>query len=58
MPKSEVAESKWQMPKLQVQIKSKAQMTKFSKEEKVLTLNHFGIHLAFACLPVGRYFDI
>jgi hypothetical protein len=45
--KSEVAESKCQMPKLQVQIKSKAQMTKFSKEEKVLTLNHFGIHLAF-----------
>jgi hypothetical protein len=35
------------MSKLKVQIKSKAQMTKFSKEEKVLVLSHFSIHLAF-----------
>ncbi len=38
-------------------MKSKAQMTKL-KREKVLTLIHFGIHLTFACLPVGRDFDI
>jgi len=30
-----------------VQMKSKAQMRKFHKKEKVLTLSHFGIHLAF-----------
>jgi hypothetical protein len=35
------------MPKLQVQIKPKAQMRKFSKEERLLTLSHFGIRLAF-----------
>jgi len=38
------------MSKLKVQMKSKAQMTKFNKKEKVLTLSRFGIHLAFACL--------
>jgi hypothetical protein len=35
------------MSKLKVQIKSKAQKTKSSKEGKVLTLRHFNIHLAF-----------
>ena len=39
-----------QMSKLKVQMKSKAQMTKFENKENVLTLNHFGIHLTFACL--------
>jgi hypothetical protein len=39
------------MSKDKVQIKSKTQMTKFNIKEKVLTLSHFGIHLAFACLP-------
>jgi len=29
------------MSKLKVQMKSKAQMTKINKKEKVLTLNHF-----------------
>jgi len=38
------------MSKLKVQMKSKAQMTKFENKENVLTLNHFGIHLTFACL--------
>jgi hypothetical protein len=46
-----------QMSNVKVQMKSKAQMTKL-KREKVLTLIHFGIHLTFACLPVGRDFDI
>jgi hypothetical protein len=35
------------MSKLKVQMKSKAQMKKFDKKEKVLTLGHFSIHLAF-----------
>jgi hypothetical protein len=43
------------MSTFKVQAKSKAQMT---NEKKVLTLTYFGIHLAFACLPVGRDFDI
>jgi hypothetical protein len=34
----------------QVQMKSKVQITKFNKKEKLLTLSHFDIHLAFACL--------
>jgi hypothetical protein len=38
-------------------MKSKAQMTKFKKEE-VLALGRFDVHLTFACLPVGRDFDI
>jgi predicted glycoside hydrolase/deacetylase ChbG (UPF0249 family) len=45
------------MSKLKVQMKSKAQMTKL-KKGKGLTLNHFDIHLTFACLPVDRDFDI
>jgi len=36
-----------QMSKLKVQMKSKAQMTKSSGKEKLLTLSYFGIHLAF-----------
>jgi hypothetical protein len=36
------------MSKFKVQMKSKAQMTKFDQKEKVLELSHFGIHLAFA----------
>ncbi len=35
------------MSNTKVQIKSEAQMTKFKAREKVLTLVHFGIHLAF-----------
>jgi len=31
-------------------MKSKAQMPKFKTKQNVLTLSHFGIHLAFACL--------
>jgi len=27
-------------------------------DKKVLTLNYFDIPLSFACLPVGRNFDI
>jgi len=38
------------MSKLKVQMKSKAQMTKFNNKENVLALSHFGIHLTFACL--------
>jgi hypothetical protein len=30
-----------------IQMKYKAQMPEFSKKETVLTLSHFGIHLAF-----------
>jgi len=45
------------MSKLKVQIKSKVQMTELIKEE-LLTFGFFGIHLTFACLPVGRDFDI
>jgi len=36
------------MSKFKVQMKSKVQMTNL--EERGLTLGHFGIHLAFACL--------
>jgi hypothetical protein len=39
------------MSKLKVQIKSKAQMSKIFVLE-------FDIDLTFACLPVGRDFDI
>jgi hypothetical protein len=42
--------------KLKVQVKSKVQMTKLNK--KALILRRLGIHFAFACLPVGRDFDI
>jgi hypothetical protein len=35
-------------------MESKVQLKKFNKKEKVLTLGHFGIHLAFACLPKPR----
>jgi hypothetical protein len=45
------------MSKLKVQIKLKVQMTELTKE-KILTFCHFVIHLTFACLPVGRDFDI
>jgi hypothetical protein len=45
------------MSKLKVQMEFKGQMTKL-KKKKVLALSYFGIHLAFACLPVGRDFDI
>ena len=38
-------------------MKSKARMANVKKGDKVLTLSHFGIHLTFACLPVGRDFD-
>jgi hypothetical protein len=43
------------MSKLKVQMKFKGQMTKL-KKKKVLALSYFGIHLEFACLPVGRDF--
>jgi hypothetical protein len=42
------------MSKLKVQMKFKAQMTKFNKKENVLALSHFGIHFTFACLPKPR----
>jgi len=45
------------MSKLKVQMKSKTQITKL-KKENILALNHFDIPLTFACLPVGRDFDI
>jgi hypothetical protein len=38
------------MSKLKVQMKSKAQMTKFNEKENVLALSYFSIHLTFACL--------
>jgi hypothetical protein len=38
-------------------MKSKAQMTKFSKKENVLTLSHFGIHLAFGPALAGLTFE-
>ena len=41
-----------QMPKFKYQIKSKAQML------KIFWILNFDIHLTFACLPVGRDFDI
>jgi hypothetical protein len=41
-----------QMSKLKVQMKSKAQMS------KIFWILNFDIHLTFACLPVGRDFDI
>jgi len=41
------------MPNVKVQLKSKAQMTKFINEE-IFDIQSFGIHLTFACLPVGR----
>jgi hypothetical protein len=39
------------MSKLKVQMKSKAQMTKSNRKERLLTLSYFDIPLAFACLP-------
>jgi hypothetical protein len=45
-----------QMSKLKVQMKSKAQMAKL--DNKYFDIESFGIPLKFACLPVGRNFEI
>jgi hypothetical protein len=36
-----------QMSKPKVQMKSEAQMTRFNKKDKVLTLSHLGVSLTF-----------